>query len=41
MIELNERFYELVPEEDEESISDINWQGYDALAQYRSNEVNV
>ena len=41
MIELNERFYELVPEEDEESISDINWQGYDALAQYRSDEVNV
>ena len=41
MIELSERFYELVTEEDEESISDVNWQGYDALTHHHSNEVNV
>lgn len=41
MIELNERFYELVTEENEESISDVNWQGYDALVKPRTNEVSV
>lgn len=33
MIELNERFYELISEGYEESISDVDWQGYDALTQ--------
>ncbi len=39
MIELNERFYRLVA--DEESISDLNWQGYDALSSIRKYEVSV
>ena len=39
MIELNERFYELISEEYEESLSDVNWQGYDALTQSVSKEV--
>lgn len=39
MIELNERFYELISEEYEESLSDVNWQGYDALTQAVSKEV--
>lgn len=41
MIELNERFYELVTEENEASISDVNWQGYDALTKPRADEVSV
>lgn len=41
MVEVNERFYELVTEENEESISDVNWQGYDALTHSPSKEVSV
>lgn len=41
MVELSERFYELVSEEDEESISDVNWQGYDALTPSPSKEMSV
>ena len=41
MIELNERFYELLGQEMQESISDVNWQGYDALVKPRTNEVSV
>ena len=39
MIELNERFYELISEEYEESLSDVNWQRYDALTQSVSKEM--
>lgn len=41
MIELNERFYELISEEYEESLSDVNWQGYDALTQVAAKGVKV
>lgn len=41
MVEVNEQFYELVTEENEESISDVNWQGYDALTHSPSKEVSV
>lgn len=41
MVELNERFYELVSDEYEESVSDVNWQGYDALTQSATKEVKV
>ena len=41
MIELNERFYELISEEYEESLSDVNWQGYDALTQVAPKGVKV
>lgn len=41
MVELSERFYELVTETNEESISDVNWKGYDALTQSHSNEVTL
>lgn len=41
MIELNERFYELVTEENEESISDVDWHSYDALSKLAVKEVSV
>lgn len=41
MIELNEQFYELIPLENDESISDINWQGYDALTHLTDKEVGA
>ena len=41
MIELNERFYELISEEYEDSLSDVNWQGYDALTQVAPKGVMV
>lgn len=41
MTELNERFYELVTGENEESICDVNWQNYDTLTQSHSNEVSI
>lgn len=41
MIELNERFYELISDEQEDSLADVNWQEYDALTQAISKEVIV
>lgn len=40
LYELNERFYELVAQEEEESISDVDWLAYDALTSYLTKEVN-